>query len=89
MSSWTKGAAPDIPSKVTRVWKNCFLPFLYRGRDAIERMFNRLKDFHRIATRYDRIAINFHAAVCIAAAASYGSQPQVRNTARAETLGAG
>lgn len=26
---------------------------LYRGRNAIERMFGRLKDFSRIATRYN------------------------------------
>lgn len=56
---------------VTRVCKNCFFPYLYKSRNAIERMFNRLKDFRRIATRYDRLAINFHAAVCIAATASY------------------
>ena len=30
-------------------------------------MFGRLKDFRRIATRYDRSATNFLAAVCIAA----------------------
>jgi transposase len=66
-----KGAAPNIPPKVNRVWKNCFSPCLYQGRNAIERMFNRLKDFRRIATRYDRLAINFHAAVCIAAIVSY------------------
>ena len=66
-----KGAAPNIPPKVNRVLKNCFSPFLYRGRNAIERMFNRLKDFRRIATRYDRLATNFHAAVCIAAVVSY------------------
>lgn len=29
---------------------------VYRNRDAIERMFGRLKDFRRIATRYDRLA---------------------------------
>ena len=34
-------------------------------------MFNRLKDFRRIATRYDRLAKNFLAAVCIAATVSY------------------
>jgi hypothetical protein len=39
-------------------WKNCFSPVLYRSRNAIERMFCRLKDFRRIATRYDRLAIN-------------------------------
>jgi hypothetical protein len=54
----TKGAAPNIPPKSNRVWKSCFSPFLYRHRNAIER-------------RYDRLARNFHAALCIAAAISY------------------
>jgi transposase len=66
-----KGAAPNIPPKSNRIWKNCFSPFLYRDRNAIERMFGRLKDFRRIATRYDRLAQNFHAAVCIAAIICY------------------
>jgi transposase len=65
------GAAPNIPPKSNRVWKNCFSPYLYRNRNAIERMFGRLKDFRRIATRYDRLAQNFHAAVCIAAVICY------------------
>ncbi len=34
-------------------------------------MFNRIKDFRRIATRYDRLAINFRAAVCIVATVSF------------------
>jgi transposase len=38
------------------------LSSLYRNRNAIERMFGRLKDFRRIATRYDRNANNFLAA---------------------------
>ena len=54
-----------------RRWKNCFSPLLYRNRNAIERMFGRLKDFRRIATRYDRLADNFLAAVCLAATVSY------------------
>ena len=66
-----RGAIPNIPSKVNRKWKNCFSPVLYRGRNAIERMFCRLKDFRRVATRYDRNAANFLAAVCIAATVSY------------------
>jgi len=65
------GAAPNIPSKINRRWKACFSPALYRSRNAIERMFCRLKDFRRIATRYDRLATNFLAAVCIAATVSY------------------
>jgi hypothetical protein len=31
-------------------------PVLYRGRNAIKRMFCRLKDYRRIATRYDKLA---------------------------------
>ena len=44
---------------------------LYRGRNAIERMFGRLEDFRRIATRYDRSATIYLAAVCLAATVSY------------------
>ena len=56
------GAMPNIPPKTNRIWKSCFSPFLYRGRNAIERMFGRLKDFRRIATRYDRLARNLFVA---------------------------
>jgi transposase len=35
-------------------------------------MFYRIKDFSRIATRYDRNAANFLAAVCIAATVCSG-----------------
>jgi transposase len=33
--------------------------------------FNRLKDFRRIATRYDRLARNYLASVCLAAALAW------------------
>jgi len=66
-----RGATPNIPPKANRNWKNCFSPFLYRNRNTIERMFCRIKNFRRIATRYDRSAANFLAAVCIAAAICY------------------
>jgi transposase len=39
----------------------------YVGRNLIERAFCRLKDWRRIATRYDKLAINFASAVAIAA----------------------
>ena len=65
------GAAPNIPPKVNRRWKPCFSPTLYRDRNAIERMFCRLKDFRRVATRYDRLATNYLAAVHLAATVSY------------------
>jgi transposase len=66
-----QGSVPNIPPKANRRWKNCFSPYLYRGRNAIERMFGRLKDFRRIATRYDRLAQNYLSAVCLAATVSY------------------
>ena len=39
----------------------------YRARNLIERAFCRLKDWRRIATSYDKLAINFASAVAIAA----------------------
>lgn len=56
-----------IPSSARR---NPLIPhdaIAYRQRNLIERMFGRLKDFRRIATRYDKLARNFLAAVTIAA----------------------
>ena len=67
----TQGAIPNIPPKRTRIWKSCFSPVLYRGRNAIERMFCRLKDYRRIATRYDKKAISLASAVYLAATLSY------------------
>ncbi len=61
-----RGTAPNIPPKANRRWKPCFSPVLYRGRNAIERMFCRLKDFRRIATRYDKLAANFASALALA-----------------------
>jgi transposase len=65
------GTLPNIPPKVNRLWKCCFSPVLCLARNAIERIFCRLKDFRRIATRYDRLATNFLAAICLAATVSY------------------
>jgi putative transposase len=42
-------------------------PEAYKLRNLIERMSCRLKDWRRIATRYDKLATNFAAAVALAA----------------------
>jgi hypothetical protein len=42
----------------------------YKGRNVIKRMFCRLKDFRRIATRYDKRADAFLSAILLAAAIS-------------------
>jgi transposase len=41
---------------------------LYRERNRIERCFNKLKHFRRLATRYDRRACHFLGFLCLAAA---------------------
>ena len=43
----------------------------YRLRNLIERAFCRLKDWRRIATRYDKLAANYAAAVAIAIALTW------------------
>jgi transposase len=66
-----QGAVPNIPPKRTRRWRSCFSSVLYRGRNAIERMFCRLKDFRCIAPHYNKLATNFLGAIYLAAAVSY------------------
>ena len=65
------GAKPVIPNKSNRVRLHRFDKCAYKGRNVIERTFCRLKDFRRIATRYDKLARNFLAAVHIAAIIVY------------------
>jgi transposase len=57
-----------IPSTTSRRQPIHYDKRLYRQRNLIERMFARLKDFRRIATRYDKLARNFLAGALIAAA---------------------
>lgn len=40
----------------------------YRRRNVIERLFCRLKNWRRIATRYDRLATNYMSALALVAA---------------------
>ena len=63
-----QGAVPNIPPKRNRRWKSCFSKTLYKGRNAIARMFCRLKDCRRLATRYDKLAANFLGNIHLAAA---------------------
>lgn len=62
-----RGTLPVIPNNPTRKRKHPFDRHAYRRRNLIERAFCRLKDFRRVATRYDKLARNYRAAVLIAA----------------------
>ena len=58
-----KGITPIIPGKRGRKRKIRYDKRRYRERWRIEATFNRLKDFRRIATRYDKLARNYVSAV--------------------------
>jgi transposase len=63
-----RGTKPVIPNRSNRNDPFPFNKRLYKLRWRIEAAFNRLKDFRRIATRYDRLACNYLASVCLVAA---------------------
>lgn len=66
-----RGTLPVIPNNPTRKRKHPFDRNAYRLRNVIERTFSRMKDWRRIATRYDKLARNFAAAAAIAAIVIY------------------
>jgi len=66
-----RGTLAVIPNKINRVNRLPFDPQAYKLRNAIERAFCRLHDFQAIATRYDTLARNFLAGICIAATLSF------------------
>lgn len=83
-----QGAFPNIPSKANRRWKSCFSRTLYKGRNAVECMFCRLKDYRRIAPRYDKLGANLLSAIYLAAATTGASVPAERSRQRrAQLLG--
>lgn len=57
-----------IPPRSNRTAPISYSETLYKQRHKIENMFAKLKDWRRIATRYDRCAHTFMSAICIAAA---------------------
>lgn len=62
-----RGCEAVIPPNPTRKHPHNYDAETYKQRNLIERMFCRLKDFRRIATRYDKRADTFLSAVLIAA----------------------
>jgi transposase len=63
-----KGIEPCIPSTKNRKQPIPHDAQRYRRRHKIENLFAKLKDWRRIAMRYDRCAHTFFSAICIAAA---------------------
>lgn len=62
-----RGIQPVIPSKKGQPRNPFFDRQAYRLRNRVERLINRLKQFRRIATRYEKRAVNYLAMIVIGA----------------------
>lgn len=62
---------PVIPGKSNRNKRIRYDKQAYKDRNVVERCFCRLKDWRRIATRYDKLARNFLSALCLVAMLAY------------------
>ena len=62
-----KGITPCIPGRKSRASPVKYDKRRYKRRNRIEIMFGRLKDWRRVATRYDRCPKVFLSAVALAA----------------------
>jgi transposase len=61
------GIRQTIPHKRSECRCGPFDSALYRERNQVERLINRLKQFRRVATRYEKRAANYVAMVILAA----------------------
>ena len=64
-----QGSQIVIPPKRNRKTQRAYDKNLYKQRNLIERFFNKLKHFRRVATRYDKLLANFMGFVKLAAIA--------------------
>ncbi|RJT21449.1 IS5 family transposase, partial [Mesorhizobium waimense] len=64
-----QGAEVVIPPKRNRKAQRPYDRDLYKERNRIERFFSKLKQFRRVATRYDKLLANFMGFVKLAAIA--------------------
>jgi transposase len=62
-----RGGEAHIPTQRDRKQQRDVDPNIYRQRNIVERFFCKLKHFRRIATRYDKLARNFLAAIALGA----------------------
>ena len=67
----SQNTIPVIPGRKNRKRTIRYDEKRYRDRWRVEAMFCRLKDFRRVATRYDKLARNYLSAVMLAAAVAY------------------
>src|SRR5512145_134080 len=63
---WNLGARPVIPPKRNEAPVAC-PPWIYVNRNRVERLWNRLKEWRAVATRYEKTACSFMGVLCMAA----------------------
>lgn len=61
------GAEPVIPPRKIRLKQRAYDKAIYKERNLVERLFQKLKNFRRVATRYERLARNYMGMLQIAA----------------------
>ena len=61
------GATAVIPPKKNRLTKREYDEHLYKERNLVERVFQKLKHYRRIATRYERLAVTYLAMLSLVA----------------------
>jgi transposase len=61
-----RGIRAVIPTKKDQRPNPRFDRTAYRERNQVERLFNRLKQYRAIATRYEKLAVTYHALLIIA-----------------------
>jgi transposase len=83
-----KGIEAVIPGRAARSVVYTLNRTAYRRRNVIERMFGRLKNWKRIATRSDRLAVTSLAAIVLGATLTQwlGCVPYLERRARRSTL---
>jgi transposase len=67
MAVWELGSRPAIPTRRNEASVHC-PDWIYVNRERVERMWNRLKDWRAIATRYEKKARSFLSVLHLAAA---------------------
>ena len=65
---WARRVKAVIPSNASRHRPYPLDRRAYRRRNVVERLICRLKNWRRIATRYDRLATNYLSAIALVAA---------------------
>ena len=61
-----QGAHAVVPPRSNRLEQRPVDWCLYKDRNLVERFFNRLKQFRRVATRYDKLDTSFLSFICLA-----------------------